>query len=155
MNFILLNKIIYFIFIVIITSPWLAFLIGALLWLYAYQADNADKKHLSVKIILISLLSIYITRFAPLLVYSAIANRHYVLVTASQGIDDFLTLFQILLIAGVWKFCEIQAYIFVYQRWITENVKKSSSRKIREYLLTGIGLTLIGVVVLEMLKSMI
>lgn len=151
----ILNAVLYYIFVFLAFLPWLSLLVGVGIWFFAYQSNNASKKHLSILIIVIALVAAYTTRLLPILVFSGLANNIGGGLFSANTFDDLLTIIQVFVMVIVMKFCEIQAYIFVYQKMITEGEKKSSSRKIREFLLAGVGVTTLAYLILEMAKNLI
>ena len=70
----------------------------------------------------------------------------------SEVFKGMLSVIQILIIAIVWKFAQIQSMIFYYQQIITENKKHSSGIHKRFFLLGGILITLLTIGIIEMIK---
>jgi hypothetical protein len=71
---------------------------------------------------------------------------------ASKMFKDMLTVIQLLIVAVVWKFAQIQSTIFYYQQIITENEKHSSGLQRRFFLFGGIAITVLTIGIIEMLK---
>ena len=70
----------------------------------------------------------------------------------SEIFKDILSVIQILIVAIVWKFAQIQSMIFYYQQIITENKKHSSGIQKRFFLIGGLAITLLTIGIIEMIK---
>lgn len=132
--------------------PWIAVVGGLLVWFINRQTTNIKWKYLSSLWVIIALIVIYLFRFVPLLVMSYLESMKVNSGDASEMFKGLLTVIQLLIVAVVWKFAQIQSTIFYYQQIITENEKHSSGLQRRFFLFGGIAITVLTVGIIEMLK---
>lgn len=133
-------------------TPWIVVVGGLIIWFINRQTTNIKWKYLSSLWVIISLIIIYLFRFLPLLVMSYLESMKLHAASNSEVFKGMLSVIQILIIAIVWKFAQIQSMIFYYQQIITENKKHSSGIQKRFFLIGGILITLLTIGIIEMIK---
>ena len=113
-------------------TPWIVVVGGLIIWFINRQTTNIKWKYL--------------------LVMSYLESMKLHAASNSEVFKGMLSVIQILIIAIVWKFAQIQSMIFYYQQIITENKKHSSGIQKRFFLIGGILITLLTIGIIEMIK---